>query len=98
MTKLRQVDEVSPNHVGEVGNARRKDGFASKATDLFLEISSGFNPKTRQLYIHHFVLKDKNQIVHYYWTLYNTAKLSDGQPFPCKISLYTRELRVGEGI
>ena len=61
MTKLRQVDEVSPNHVGEVGNARRKDGFDSKATDFFLKISSGFDPKPWQLYIHHFVLKaDKN--------------------------------------
>ena len=57
MTKLRQVDKVSPNHVGEVCNSRRKDGFDSKAADFFLKISSGFDPKPWQLYVHHFVLK-----------------------------------------
>ena len=56
VTKLGEVDEVSANHVGEVGHSWLKDGVHSKTTDFFLKIASCFNSEPRQFHIHHFVL------------------------------------------
>ena len=56
VTKLGEVDQVSANHVGEVGDSWSKDGVDSKTTDFFLKIASCFNSKPGQFHIHHFVL------------------------------------------
>ena len=56
VTKLGEVDEVSANHVAEVGHSWLKNGVDSKTADFFLKIASRFNSEPRQFHIHHFVL------------------------------------------